>query len=317
MFNTAALPYNWADWGWRVPAVQEDYLHGLRRAKEAGFGIHTGHLMWPSRRWSPEYLQEHEDQPEKMRAEYLSAVREALEATKPFGVAEWTVVNEPYGQGDLLPIMGRGVMLETFRLAEQIQPEAHRLLNETLILSNAGETRLNQEALDDNLRFLLDNDAPVQGLGLQGHFGSRLTPPSRVYELLEHYAAFGLPISITEFDIDIGDEQAQADYLRDFYTVAFSHPAVHGIVSWGFWAEEIWKDQAAWYRKDWTPKPVAEAYRDLVLGEWWTDEVILTDADGRATVDGFHGTYRVSLPNGEPAVVELTNGGATATVVFE
>jgi len=61
-----------------------------------------------------------------------------------------------------------------------------------------------------------------------------LTPPVRLLGFLDRSGKFGLPIQTTEFDSDTNDEHLQADYLRDYMKVTFSHPAVSGFVLWGF-----------------------------------------------------------------------------------
>lgn len=45
----------------------------------------------------------------------------------------------------------------------------------------------------------------------------------------------GLPLWITEFDLDVRDDNSRADYLEDLLTLFFSTPEVEGIIFWGFW----------------------------------------------------------------------------------
>ena len=65
-------------------------------------------------------------------------------------------------------------------------------------------------------------NAPLEGIGLQGHFGYKLTPPGELNTRLNDLGELGLPLSITGFDINVTDEKLQADDLRDFMTVMFS-----------------------------------------------------------------------------------------------
>ncbi|MCA9258388.1 MAG: endo-1,4-beta-xylanase, partial [Planctomycetales bacterium] len=101
----------------------------------------------------------------------------------------------------------------------------------------------------------------------------------------------GLPIHITEFDVDVANEQLQAQYLTDFYTAVFAHPAVEAIVMWGFWEGAHWRPHAALYRRDWSEKPVGAAYRKLTQQAWITDEQLVADAEGRVVLRGFVGDY--------------------------
>jgi hypothetical protein len=98
----------------------------------------------------------------------------------------------------------------------------------------------------------------------------------------------------TEFDIDVGDDQAlQAQLMHDYLTVMFSHPAMEAVTMWGFWEEAHWRDDAALYESDWTEKPALVAYQDLVFGEWWTDQSGVSDAEGDFSLRGFDGEYDV------------------------
>jgi len=86
-----------------------------------------------------------------------------------------------------------------------------------------------QNHYEETSRFLLRNNAPLTGLGFQGHFSPPLTPPKTILRLLDRYSKLDLPIKITEFDVDTTDESLQADFTRDFLYAAFSHSSVSGI----------------------------------------------------------------------------------------
>ena len=90
------------------------------------------------------------------------------------------------------------------------------------------------------------------------------------------------------------DEELQADYTRDFLILCYSHPSVVGVQFWGFWAGAHWRPQAAMFREDWSERPAAGVYRDLVLNRWRTRAGGSTDAAGRLSLRGFHGDYAVT-----------------------
>ncbi len=162
---------------------------------------------------------------------------------------------------------------------------------------------------------LLLADAPVEGIGFQSHFHN---PPESVEDALavfDTFARFGLPIVVTEFDVNIKDEEKQAAFTRDFMTAAFSHPACAGFVIWGFWEGAHWRPDGAMFRKDWSEKPNLAVYRDLVFNEWWTDVEGLTDSKGQFAMRGFKGSYKVIVGKNEqcaaigdkPTTVEVFN----------
>jgi hypothetical protein len=86
---------------------------------------------------------------------------------------------------------------------------------------------------------------------------------------------------VTEFTVDTDDEDLQADYTSDFYTMLFSHPEVVGVQ---FWAKTI-DDNKGLYAYDWREKPSALDYKDL------SQEITLTQMRSQE----FH--YRKTLEN--------------------
>jgi endo-1,4-beta-xylanase len=106
---------------------------------------------------------------------------------------------------------------------------------------------------------------------------------------------------ITEFDINTPDETLQADYLRDFLLALYSHPAASGFTMWGFWENKHWKPDAALLRADWSEKPAARVWRELVCDTWRTKLDAKTDANGIVDARGHLGTYEflVTTPRGK------------------
>lgn len=52
---------------------------------------------------------------------------------------------------------------------------------------------------------------------------------------LDMMASLGLPIWITEMDVQQNKVQTRAQIFKDTFHLLFSHPAVDGIMVWGFW----------------------------------------------------------------------------------
>jgi GH35 family endo-1,4-beta-xylanase len=207
-------------------------------------------------------------------------------------LVEWDVVNEPTWYDALITRLGRAQIVEWYRLVRALDPRASLYINEYGVIPGSDYTA---ERYEETIAYLVANAAPLHGIGLQAHFTWSLTAPSRVYATLDRFAAFRLPLSITELDIDITDDQAQAEYLDDFLTVAFSHPAVVSIILWGFWEGHHWRPNAALYRTDWSIKPCGRVWRDLVRSAWWTDVAGVTDGDGRFSGRGFRGQHLLTV----------------------
>jgi hypothetical protein len=132
--------------------------------------------------------------------------------------------------------------------------------------------------------------------------------------MLDRFSTFGLPIEATEFDVDVPDPEVQADYTRDFMTTLFSHPSVNAILSWGFWAGQHWRPNAALFRLNWELKPNGIMFSNLVFREWWTTTNAVTDGAGNATVRGFKGDYAVGVTIPGHSLESLTSLAADRTL---
>ena len=152
-------------------------------------------------------------------------------------------------------------------------------------------------------------------MGLQGHFGSQLTPPDRLLQILDRLAAHQLKIQVTEFTVDVMDQALQADYTRDALTVFFSHPAMNAVTLWGFWEGQMYYKQAALFDKHWQIKPNGKVYQDLVFKQWWTDEQRSTDADGQVQLRGFKGDYQITVIHNGQRVQRTMNLGDAGSVL--
>lgn len=306
-FNLATIENNlkWV-------ALEGDWGPGftLDRAQRAvdwlsAQGIPTrGHvLVWPGWRNLPKSLKEYEDKPAELKqkvAEHVRSLAMAMKGKLPV----WDVLNEPFDNDDLMKILGNEVMVEWFRIAHEVDPAARLYINDYTILSGGGGTTPHRDHYEQTIQFLLDNGAPLHGIGMQGHFGASLTGPEDLLKLLDRYGKFDRPITVTEFDVVVDDEDIAGQYVRDFYTTMFSHPAVDGVVMWGFWDRVHWKFNSVMFRKDWSLKPGGEAYIELMQKQWHTDEQGAADEAGRFTTRGFLGDY----------TVEVTAGGKTQRV---
>lgn len=187
--------------------------------------------------------------------------------------------------------------------------------------------------LDQYVKHIRDLQAmgvPVGGIGVQGHLHGDSFDPAALRHALDVLAELHLPIRITEFNfpgqrskfyvqrdqhlaITPAEEQAKAKAVAEYYRICFAHPAVDGILMWGFWEGANWIPQSSLYKRDWTPTPALDAYRKLVFGEWWTQWHGQADANGRCEVPAFFGNYRVTA-NGKTTTVALAKAQGTATV---
>jgi len=224
--------------------------------------------------------------------------------------SDWDVINEPYAHHEVIDILGRHAMVDWFNAARAADPHAMLYLNDYLMFHTTKE-----QFFYDNIKYLVDNHAPIQAIGEQAHISGKLPSPEHVLASLNKFSKFGLPIRITEFDVSVDDEQLQADYLRDFYTAAFSHPNVNGILMWGFHDGHHWRPKAALWRNDYSLKPAGKVFVDLITKKWATHETVTTDSQGQVKLRAFLGDYTITTDDGKSVYkTTLEKSGHSLTI---
>jgi endo-1,4-beta-xylanase len=173
------------------------------------------------------------------------------------------------------------------------------------------------DAYKQQILNLIASNAPVGGIGAQGHFGATVNPMTTEARL-DSLAELGLPIWITEYDSVNSNELVRADNLETLYRIAFSKQAVDGVLMWGFWAGSHWLgSNAAIVNLDWTLNAAGQRYRSL-LAEWTTLTNGATGGAGSFNFRGFHGSYDITItpPGGQPTLRRITlDPGAGTNVV--
>jgi endo-1,4-beta-xylanase len=196
------------------------------------------------------------------------------------------------------------------------------LLNEYNVLQdNAVTTRY--LALIDTLRVR----GLIDGIGVQGHYfefkGSGYTYDVNTLKYnLGRLVATGLPVYISEFDINEANDSTQLANYKVYFPLFWENPGVKGITLWGYVQGDMWKTDAYLIRYDGSERPALQWLRKYiasplpptlvspisVVGEprnpllvWRSSETALS--------------YRVqvsTLPNFTPIVVDSTLADTTA-----
>ena len=292
-------------------------------AKDHDLMLRGHNMVWPGWRKLPvKLLKPLANKPDEMRTATLHHVEEVALAAAPY-VTCWDVINETYDNHDLMDICGEHILVDIFETAKRVDPKAQLFINDYNILGNNGLDHGHQDAYEKVIKYLLDQHAPLEGIGEQGHFGHQFTPPVRLLNILDRFAKFKLPIQITEFDLDGEDAEANARYMRDVMTVVFSHPATTAFVFWGSFdgVDVVNKPEAMIFDKQGQFTTFGKAWHQLVFEQWWTTENATTLANGTCAVPAYHGNYEVSVSRGAnqtpvKATAELKPGGSTVKIVL-
>ncbi|MHC4400630.1 MAG: endo-1,4-beta-xylanase [Planctomycetota bacterium] len=279
-------------------------------------GIRGHYLAWaPLNRdfYKPTDYRKH---PDKLWPELSAHIDEMLAFTDG-RLAEWDAINHIVGWNDTMAtVTGSNEIYAKIIRHARSKTDTPLWVNEGQILP--GGSRV--EAYEELIRHLFENEAAPDGIGFMAHFGGgSLRSVDGLWQIYDRFAKFGVPLQLTEFDIDTRDEQLQADYLRDLMTVTFSHPSLSGIVMWGFWEGRHWRPNGALWRRDWSIKPSGKMWKELVFTKWWTDEDRTTDASGLCEISAFLGDYEIVVEHADHTATTgatVENSGTTATIRF-
>src|SRR4030042_3378392 len=175
--------------------------------------------------------------------EYIDVVNEPIH-NAPNGMVPWgtTTPNVNYAKA----LGGAGTtgwdwVITAFRLARQYFPESKLILNEYSVINSTTTTQTFIEII--NLR---KAENLIYGIGEQAHafttYGVSVTTLKNNLDLL---AATGIPIYLTELDIDGLTDRAQLQEYQRIFPMFWEHPAIKVITFWGF-RYGVWRqDQGA------------------------------------------------------------------------
>jgi len=177
-------------------------------------------------------------------------------------------------------------ILNAFRLAKQYFPDTKLMINDVAI---TGMT----EATDEYLKIInaLKRENLVDAIGLQAHAFEFIHPNPNVPSIpghpytptmdmsvhkanLDRLAATGVPIQITELDLDgfdvdgVPGDEMQLSYFRTVVPTFWEHPAVEGITLWGWRQPSHWRNaqNAPIILSNGTLKPAAHWLFNYVRG---------------------------------------------------
>jgi endo-1,4-beta-xylanase len=145
----------------------------------------------------------------------------------------WDVVNEALNEDGTMRqspwyrIIGEDFLVKAFQFAHEADPRAELYYNDYSLENEA--KRKGAVAL---IKKLKDSGAAISGVGLQGHL--RIDWPSAKVEAetIEAFAALGVKVHITEFDVDVlprTQRQNSADVSATAAGNAASNPYVAGL----------------------------------------------------------------------------------------
>lgn len=116
----------------------------------------------------------------------------------------WDVVNEAIlDDGSMretywYEIIGKDYLVKAFEFAHEADPEAELYYNDYSL-----EVPSKRDGAVRLVEYLQENDAPITGIGTQGHFMLDFPALEEIEKTITDFAALGIDVMVTELDIDV------------------------------------------------------------------------------------------------------------------
>mgnify|MGYP000964889211 FL=1 len=211
-------------------------------------------------------------------------------------IVQWDVVNEPYMRHKITDKFGIDLFAGAFNRTKELDPDVKTYLNEGRI--SADISSISRGGIKRMLKEYIDNGARIDGLGAETHFLTTCYP-QHYYMVLDDLAQYVNEIAITEYDLNITDDEIAGKFLRDMLIMIYSHPKATAFIMWGFNDNHHWRRNAPLYYANYTPKPAYKYWEQYVLNEWMSCESGTTDENGELILRGHRGDYEISVEVGD------------------
>lgn len=301
-FNFATVThYVWDSWYPLFEPREGVYRWGLKDdivdwLVEKGITVEGRPILWFHPTVTPDWLAE------KSFPEVLAyAENHARNLVGHYGekVLHWEVVNEYHDWAnvhDFTPDEITEVVRLTCETTHEVNPRVERLINNCCPYGEYASYGYAAHGEADRLlrsprRFvqdLIEAEVPFEVTGLQLYFPQRSLQD--IVRHVERFVALGKPVHITEIGTSSGptradiladtmpmpgplydwhrpwDEDLQADWLEQMYTVLYAMPGVHAVNWYDFADFRTFVPNGGLLREDASPKPSYERLKELLAG---------------------------------------------------
>ncbi len=245
-------------------------------------------------------------------------------------INDWDVYNEPIGP--FKPHIPPSAITEWIKIKGGIYPamveiyEYVNSVNPNKNYSNNHYHAKDPEFLKIN-KFFVEKNLNYSSIGMQAHMqtNDNVMSESQLWNQIKDYEDLGKKIQFTEITVTSSErfnnwrehqaflkdrdevmkkggvmnlqsspeyEKFQADYLKDFYTLAFSHPSVSSITFWNLTDRNAWRGHAGGLLfDDLRPKQAFNELKKLIKDKWTTNIESNIDLREGITFSGFYGKY--------------------------
>ncbi len=338
LFNASTAKCYW-DERWHQPIEKEEgvrildrFLAEVETGFESGMRVKGHPLVWTIPKGIPQWMRQynHHERIKIWERHVKDLIRQGGDR-----VHNWDVVNEMLWEPTMKNIYERDwphidpiddiadYVAMALRWTREENPNPIRIINDYGLIKefndlfSVKDQRKRYVKLVEALR---QRDELPHAIGVQSHVG-RWYEPDEVVQAYDELALAGLPIHVTEYWARLQDAPFETEgipeeelnemlrqYLCDFYTVAFGHPAVEHITYWG----------NPFVDREGNTTHMYEALYGLIQHEWTTNLTVQSNADGLVSLNAFYGDYLIKI-NGQSLRFSFTprDNGLTRLLTFD
>jgi endo-1,4-beta-xylanase len=151
-------------------------------------------------------------------------------------------------------------IVQAFRWANQYCPNAILLLNDYNNVELSGD---NNRTIDIVNR-IKNAGAPIHAVGAQAHGCANLSAATVQMYIDRIASQTGLPVYVTEYDLDIADDARQKSVLEGQFTMFWNNPNVKGITIWGYISGSTWRPNTGLMSSSGTMRPAMTWLMDFL-----------------------------------------------------
>jgi endo-1,4-beta-xylanase len=195
-------------------------------AKQNNMPVRVQHLIWGDNKWLPDWLTKGNFSKQQL-LDIIQNHIATVGARYKGQVREYSVVNEAFSRKLLTggnrdwwgERLGTDYVDKAFTWARQADPNA------VLILNDFGDET---EGDISNLMYDYIKDAksrgiPIDAIGMQMHIsGTNIPPKDKVVANMRRFAALGLKVYVTEFDVNMHDVKGSKSYKETLQAKIYS-----------------------------------------------------------------------------------------------
>jgi endo-1,4-beta-xylanase len=138
-----------------------------------------------------------------------------------------------------------------FKWARAACPNSILILNDYNNVEQAGDV---QHTIDI-VNAIKKAGAPIDAVGCQTHGASNMSSSALKSNIDKLASSTGLPVYITEYDLNISDDAKQASVLKDQFTMFWQNENVKGVTYWGYVVGSTWVSNSGLIQSSGTERP--------------------------------------------------------------